>query len=87
MRYAVITVTDGNFIIRTEWGELAKAKKAYHALATALYDPNAGFTEGYIAIIDSQLDVVQDFKERIAHTVQPVETPVEPVEEPEETEE
>ena len=82
MRYAVITVTDGNFLIRTEWDELAKAKKAYHSLATALLDPNAGFSKGYIGIIDSNLDIIPKYKEYIEH--EPVEAPVEPVEETEE---
>ena len=82
MRYAVITVTDGNFLIRTEWDELAKAKKAYHNLATALLDQNAGFTKGYIAIMDSNLDVIPGYKEYIKHEPQPVVTPIEPVEEP-----
>lgn len=79
MRYAVVTVTDGNFLIRTEWDDLPSAKKAYHSLATALLDPNAGFSKGYIAIIDSNLDVIPGYKEYIEH--EPVEAPVEPVEE------
>ena len=76
MRYAVITVTDWNFLIRTERDELAKAKKAYHSLATALLDPNAGFTEGYIAIMDSNLDVIPGYKEYIEHEQVVVQTPV-----------
>ena len=82
MKYVVVTVTDGNFIIRSEWDELANAKKAYHSLATALLDPNAGFSKGYIAIMDSNLDVIPGYKEYIEHEPQPVVTPIEPVEEP-----
>ena len=72
MRYAVITVTDGHFLIRTEWGDLTGAKKAYHSLATALLDTNAGFSQGYIAIMDSNLDVIPGYKEYIEHEAQPV---------------
>lgn len=79
MKYAVITVTDGNFLIRTEWDDLPKAKKAYHSLATALLDTNAGFSKGYIAIMDSNLDIIPGYKEYIEH--EPVEASVEPVEE------
>lgn len=76
MRYAVITVTDGNFLIRTEWGDLPSAKKNYHGLATALLDPNAGFSKGYIAIMDSNLDVIPGYKEYIEHEPVVVQTPV-----------
>ena len=79
MRYAVITVTDGNFLIRTEWGDIEGAKKAYFSLASALIN-DTGFSEGYIAIVDSNLDTVGTYKEHITHPVsaQPVEeTPTE----------
>ena len=81
MKYVVITVTDGNFLIRSEWGELDGAIKAYHNLASALWN-DTGFTEGYIAIMDSNLDVVGKYKEFITHQPQPeVEPTPEPVEE------
>ena len=75
MKYAVITVTDGHFIIRSEWGDKEGAKKAYFSLASALLN-DTGFSEGYIAIIDSNLDVVEGYKEHITHAVvtEPVET-------------
>lgn len=75
IRYAVLTVTDGNFLIRSEWGEKNGAIKAFHSLATILWADNAGFTEGYIAIIDGNLDVVEGYKEHITHAV--VNEPVE----------
>lgn len=82
MKYAVVTVTDGNFLIRSEWGDLEGAIKSFYGLTTALLDPNAGFTEGYIAIMDSNLDIIPKYKEHIIH--EPVEAPVEPVEDTEE---
>ena len=76
MRYAIITVTDGNFIIRTEWGDLTSAKKDYHNLAKVLLDPNSGFSKGYIAIMDSNLDILPGYKEYIEHEPVVVQTPV-----------
>ena len=77
MRYSVITVTDGNFLIRSEWGEKNGAIKAFHSLATILWADNAGFTEGYIAIIDGNLDIVEGYKEHITHTQTPAAETVE----------
>ena len=76
MRYAVITVTDGNFLIRSEWDDKKKAIKSFLGLGSALMDDNAGFTEGYIAIIDENLDIVENYKLHLTNTVvnEPVET-------------
>ena len=72
MKYVVITITDGNFLIRSEWSDLDGAIKAYHNLASALWN-DTGFTEGYIAILDSNLDTVGKYKEFITHQpVQPI---------------
>ena len=79
-KYVVLTVTDGNFLIRSEWNDKSKAIKAFHSLASALWADNAGFSKGYIAIIDENLDVVEGYKEYITHEVQPV-VESEPVEE------
>lgn len=75
MKYAVITVTDGNFLIRSEWGNTEGAIKEFHSLASALWN-DTGFTEGYVAIIDSNLDVFQGYKEHITHEPVPVVEPV-----------
>ena len=81
MKYIVITVTDGNFLIRSEWGNLEGAIKEYHGLAKVLW-ADTGFAEGYIAIMDSNLDTVGGYKEFITHEPQPEPTPeVEPTEE------
>ena len=80
MKYVVITVTDGNFLIRSEWSDVEGAIKEYHGLAKALWN-DTGFTEGYIAILDSNLDVVGSsdgkYKEFITHSVQPMPEVVE----------
>ena len=67
-KYALCTVTDGNFLIRSEWSDPTAAIKAFHNLAAALWN-DTSFSEGYIAILDSQLDVFNGYKERIAHEV------------------
>ena len=76
-RYVLITVTDNNFLIRSEWGTPEQAIKAFHSLAAALW-ADTGFTSGYIAILDNQLDVYEGYKERIEHeVVAPAEVPEE----------
>ena len=79
-KYALITVTDNNFLIRSEWADPTAAIKAFHSLAAALW-ADTGFTNGYIAILDNQLDVYEGYKERIEHEAQPVQVPEEAVEE------
>lgn len=78
MKFIVITVTDGNFLIRSEWSDVDGAIKAYHSLAATLW-ADTGFTEGYIAIMDSNLDIVGSsegkYKEFITHEPQPEPTP------------
>lgn len=74
MKYALITITDGTFLIRSEWSEVTGAIKAFHNLASALWN-DTGFTEGYIAILDSNLDTYEGYKEFITHQPQPEPTP------------
>ena len=67
-KYSIVTVTDGNFLIRSEWSDPTAAIKAFHTLAAALWN-DTNLSEGYIAILDSQLDVFSGYKERIEHEV------------------
>ena len=77
MRYVLLTVTDNNFLIRSEWSDPTAAIKAFHNLAAALWN-DTNLSEGYIAILDSQLDVDEGYKERIEHeVVAPAEVPEE----------
>lgn len=66
MRYAVITVTDGNFVIRSEWSNPEGAIKAFHSLASALWN-DTNLEKGYVAIVDSNLDIYNGYKEFITH--------------------
>ena len=68
MKLSLITVTDGNFLVRSEWSDPTAAIKAFHNLAAALWN-DTSLSEGYIAILDSQLDVFNGYKERISHEV------------------
>ena len=76
MKLSLITVTDGNFLVRSEWSDPTAAIKAFHTLAAALWN-DTNFSEGYIAILDSQLDVFSGYKERIEHEVVVTEETVE----------
>ena len=76
MKLSLVTVTDGNFLIRSEWSDPTAAIKAFHNLAAALWN-DTSFSEGYIAILDSQLDVFEGRKERISHEVVTAEEPAE----------
>lgn len=73
MKYAVITVTDGNYLIRSEWSDLESAVKAFHSLCAALI-ADKGFSKAMVKVMDENLDTVK--MEYITHEAQPVE-PVE----------
>ena len=81
MKYAVVTVVDGNFLIRSEWSNKGSAIKAFHSLCAALYG-DSGFSKAMVKVLDENLDTVDGKMEYITH--EPVVAPVveeEPVEE------
>ena len=88
MKYAVITVVDGNFLIRSEWGNKESAIQSFHSLCAALIG-DTGFSTAMVKVLDENLDTVDGKMEYITH--EPVApAPVveeEPVEESEPTEE
>lgn len=69
MRYSIITVTDGNFLIRSEWGDKASAFKAFHSLCAALWN-DTGFSTAMVKVVDENLDCVDGKMELIVHEVQ-----------------
>lgn len=79
MRYSVITVVDGNFLIRSEWGNKDSAIQSFHSLCAALIG-DTGFSKAMVKVLDENLDLVEGKMEYITH--EPV--PVAPVEETEE---
>ena len=76
-KYYLIQSSNGNISIISEWNDLNSAIVAYHDRCKVLWNAQDVIT-GYVAIMDTQLDVVQGYKEFISH---PVPEPV--VEEPE----
>ena len=81
MKYAVVTVVDGNFLIRSEWSNKDSAIQAFHSLCAALYG-DSGFSKAMVKVLDENLDTVDREIEYIEH--KPV---VESTLEPESTEE
>lgn len=66
MKYAIFKVTDGNYNIHTEHGDLTAAKVEFHSLCRLLWnDPNT--ETACVIIADENLDVVQGYKEFISH--------------------
>ena len=89
MKYAVITVTNGNFAVKSEHGENKQAALvAFHQLSAAYWNA-PDVTTAMIKVVDENLDTVDGKMEYITHdAVAPA--PVveeEPVEESEPTEE
>jgi len=78
MRYAVVTVVDGNFLIRSEWGNKDSAIQAFHSLCPALIR-DTGFSKAMVKVLDENLDTVDGKIEYIEHEPAPVveEEPVE----------
>ena len=75
MKYAIITVTNGTFLVREEGIQtVEQAKQRYHYWCNLLWN-DAPTLNAYVAIIDNQLDVVEGYKEFIYHesTVSQVE--------------
>ena len=89
MEYAVISVTDGNNVVRAEHiANIEDARKTWHHWCELLIS-DSSFTKGMVKLVDENLDLVDGKMEYITH--EPVApAPVveeEPVEESEPTEE
>lgn len=82
MEYAVISVTDGNNVVRAEHiSDIEDARKTWHHWCELLISDNS-FTKGMVKLVDENLDCVENKMEYIEH-----ELVVEPTPEPESTEE
>lgn len=67
MTYAVIKVVNGSFIVDAEgYATVEAAKVRYHELCQTLWNAPDVVT-AYVAIVDTQLDVVENYKEYIHH--------------------
>lgn len=75
MKYAVIKVVNGSYLIHSEgWTDLEKAKVNFFGLCQTLHNASDVHT-ACCMIIDENLDNVEDYKEFISHPV--VEEPIE----------
>ena len=82
MVYAVISVTDGNNVVRAEHiANIEDARKAWHHWCELLISDKS-FTKGMVKLMDENLDLVEKKMEYITHEPVPVAPVVE--EEPEE---
>ena len=67
MKYAVVKVSNGSYAIHSEgWTDLEKAKINFADIWKTLLDASDVNT-ACIAIVDENLDVVEDYKECISH--------------------
>lgn len=67
MTYAIIECINGNFYVRAEGiTSLEAAKTQYHGRCQALWNA-ADVQTAYCMIVDTQLDVVEGYKEYIHH--------------------
>ena len=89
MEYAILSVTDGNNVVRAEHiANIEDARKAWHHWSELLISDNS-FSKGMVKLVDENLDLVEGKMEYITH--EPVvSAPVveeDPVEESEPVEE
>lgn len=67
MIYAIIECVNDNYVVRAEGiTSLANAKTQYHGRCQALWNAT-DVINAYVAIVDTQLDVVEGYKEYIHH--------------------
>lgn len=67
MKYAIIKVSNGNYVIQAEGiTDLNNAKVTFHGLCQSLWNAPDVIT-AEVAIVDEQLDVVEGYKEFIHH--------------------
>ena len=67
MKYAVIKIVNGSFVIDSEWGEnLNGAIVKYHDVCHVLWN-EATVKTAVVEIIDSNGNVINGYKEFISH--------------------
>lgn len=74
MRYSLISVTDGNFLVRSEWSDKESAFKAFHGLCAALYN-DSSFHTAMVKVMDENLDCVDGKMEYIVKEPETPEVP------------
>lgn len=70
MKYAIIKVINGNYFIHTEGiTDINQAKTLFHGVCQTLWSA-PDVIAACVAIVDEQLDVVENYKEGIYHTIE-----------------
>lgn len=83
MKFAIIKVINGNYLIHAEGiTDIARAKTMFHGLCQTLWNASDVIT-AHAMIANEQLDCVEGYKEFIYHAPAPEPVP-EPEPEPEE---
>lgn len=83
MKYAIIKVINGNYLVHAEGiTNLSNAKVSFHGLCQTLWNA-PDVISAYVMIVDEQLDVVEGYKEFIHHDPPTPEIVPEPEPEPE----
>ena len=65
MKYAIIEVTNGNYNIHTEHGDLVSAKVEFHNRCRLLWN-DPGTTTACVIIVDTNLNAVEGYREFIS---------------------
>ena len=74
MKYAIIKVINGNYAVHAEGIiDVKNAKVQFHGLCQTLWNAPDVVTAS-VAIVDENLDIVQGYKEFIAHPTEEVAT-------------
>ena len=74
-KYDVVQKCDGNLVVVSTWeGNIDGATKAFHDRCSLLINDDS-FVDGYVGILDNQLNLVKS--EYINHPVQPTPEPTE----------
>lgn len=68
MKYALLTCTNGNYKIESEWSNLEGSIVAFHQKCAALHNDKTTAFKAVVKIIDENLDGVGAFIEIIDHT-------------------
>ena len=67
MKYAIIKVVNGSYIIEAEgYTSIEAAKVKFHDVCKALWNA-ADVISAYVMIVDEQLDAAEGYKEFIHH--------------------
>lgn len=67
MEYAILTVTDGNNVVRAEHiSDIENARKTWHHWCELLIS-DSSFSKGMVKLVDENLDLVEGKMEYITH--------------------